>query len=103
MPEASARGSEDAEEESDDAEGDALTGDALDLDALRAHGDKAGLLALAKAYRVGTAPGGRDMKRCLEAYRAAAELGSADAEYAVALFCMSGGIVTQDLKEGAAR
>ncbi|MDF2698415.1 MAG: hypothetical protein K0S65_6799, partial [Labilithrix sp.] len=46
---------------------------------------------------------GRDMSRCLEAYRAAAELGSGDAEHAVALFCMSGGVVPQDLKEGATR
>lgn len=59
------------------------------------------LLALAKAYRSGNAPGGRDMKKCLESYRAAAELGSAEAEYAVALFSMNGGtVVAQDLKVG---
>src|SRR5437867_1067170 len=63
--------------------------------------DMVGLLALAKAYRAGTAPGGRDMKKCLEAYRAAADLGSAEAEYAVALFHLTGGVVAQDLKEGA--
>lgn len=63
--------------------------------------DIPGLLALAKAYRSGTAPGGRDMKKCLESYRAAAALGSAEAEYAVALFSMNGGtVVAQDLKEG---
>ena len=93
-------------EESDDPEAnadDVLSGDALDLDALRARGDVGGLLALARAHRSGSAPGGRDMARCLEAYRAAADLGSADAEYAVALFCMTGGVVAQDLKEGAAR
>jgi hypothetical protein len=62
------------------------------------------LLALAKACRAGTVPGGRDMKRCLEAYRAAAELGNAEAEYAVALFHMNGGtVVAQDLKEGTMR
>jgi hypothetical protein len=43
------------------------------------------------------------MKKCLETYRAAADLGSADAEYAVALFHLQGGVVTQDLKEGATR
>src|SRR5258708_5675977 len=80
-----------------------LEGDALDLDGLKKRGDVKGLLTLAKAYRSGQAPGGRDMKRCYAAYQAAAELGSPDAEYAVALFCMSGGIVAQDLKEGATR
>src|SRR5438270_8831525 len=65
--------------------------------------DVVGLLALAKAYRTGTAPGGRDMKKCLETYRAAADLGSAEAEYAVALFHLTGGVVPQDLKEGATR
>src|SRR5262249_20198174 len=65
--------------------------------------DVEGLLTLAKAYRAGTGPGGRDLGRCLEAYRAAAEAGSADAEFAVALFCMTGSVVTQDLKEGATR
>lgn len=59
------------------------------------------LLALAKAYRSGNAPGGRDMKKCLDSYRAAAELGSAEAEYAVALFSMNGAtVVAQDLKVG---
>lgn len=75
----------------------------LDLAALKASADMVGILALAKAYRTGTAPGGKDMKKCLETYQAAAELGSAEAEYAVALFYLSGGIVAQDLKEGTAR
>lgn len=78
--------------------------DANDLEALRKHGHVPGLLALAKALRSGTAPGGRDLKKCLEAYRAAAELGSAEAEYAVALFHMNGAaVVVQDLKEGTMR
>jgi hypothetical protein len=85
----------------------AASPDANDLDALRARGDVPGLLALAKACRSGTAAptgSGRDMKRCLEAYRAAAELGNAEAEYAVALFYMNGGsVVAQDLKEGTMR
>lgn len=80
-----------------------LSGDALDIDGLLMRADVSGLLTLARAYRSGAAPGGRDMKRCYEAYRAAAGLGSADAEYAVALFSMSGGVVPQDLKEGATR
>jgi hypothetical protein len=65
--------------------------------------DIVGLLALAKAYRTGTAPGGRDMKKCLETYRTASDLGSAEAEYAVALFHLSGGLIPQDLKEGTTR
>ncbi|HVJ89049.1 MAG TPA: tetratricopeptide repeat protein [Labilithrix sp.] len=77
--------------------------DELDLGGLKARADVDGLLALARAYRTGKAPGGRDLARCLEAYRAAAELGSRDAEYAIALFCMTGGVVPQDFKEGAAR
>lgn len=92
------RGSTHGDRAADTAEAPS-SGD-LDLDALRARGDVEGLLALARAYRSGDAPGGRDMRRCLDAYRAAAELGSADAEYAVALFRMRGGIVAQDLKEG---
>jgi len=75
--------------------------DAFDLAALRKQANVPGLLTLAKAYRSGTAPGGRDMARCLEAYRAAAALGSAEAEYGVALFSMNGGsVVPQDLREG---
>ena len=78
--------------------------DPNDLDALRVQADVPGLLALAKAFRSGSLAGGRDMGRCLEAYRAAAELGNAEAEYAVALFCMNGGtVVPQDLKEGTMR
>lgn len=99
MPEAKP---EDLEHAEPDA-GEELAGDALDIDGLKARGDVEGLLKLARALRSGTAPGGRDMKRCFEAYRAAAELGSGDAEYAVALFCMTGGVVPQDFKEGATR
>jgi hypothetical protein len=83
-----------------DEEGDA---DAADLDGLRLRGDVEGLLALAKACRAGTAPGGRDLPKCYAAYAAAAELGSGDAEYAVALFHLSGGVVPQDFKVGSTR
>lgn len=78
-------------------------GEEEDVEALRSEGDVESLLALARAYRAGTAAGGRDMKRCLEAYAAAAELGSSEASYAVALFHLTGGVVPQDLKEGATR
>jgi hypothetical protein len=87
----------------EDAESELLEGDALDLEGLRVRGDVEGLLTLAKACRSGAVPGGRDMKKCYAAYRAAAELGNADAAYAIALFCMSGGVVPQDLKEGTTR
>ena len=92
--------------EADESEADdpVVAIDAYDLDALRVRSDVPGLLALAKACRLGSAPNGRDLKKCLEAYRAAAELGSAEAEYAVALFSMNGGsVVPQDLKEGTMR
>lgn len=61
-------------------------------------GDVDALLAVAKERRAA-----RDMKGCLEAYRRAADLGSAEAEYAVALFLMNGGVVPQELKEGTMR
>ena len=78
--------------------------DAFDLESLRARGDTESILALAKAYRSGSAPGGRDLGKCLDAYRAAAVLGSGEGEYAVALFVMNGSaVVAQDLKEGTMR
>src|SRR5690606_15927821 len=99
MPEAKPRADAETEDERS-LDGDPLGPLDQDLDALRARGDVPAILALARAYRSGALPGGRDLARCLEAYRAAAELGSGDAEYAVALFCMTGGVVPQDWKEG---
>jgi hypothetical protein len=91
--------------EADESEpADEIAADAYDLEALRKRADVPGLLALAKAYRSGSAPTGRDLKKCLDAYRATAALGNAEAEYAVALFHMNGGtVVAQDLKEGTMR
>lgn len=60
--------------------------------------DLEALLAQAKAQRAN-----RDLKGCFDTYKKAADLGSGEAEYAVALFHLSGGVVPQDLKEGAAR
>lgn len=74
-------------EEQDDAETDAV-----------AEGDVDALLALAKTRRAA-----KDMKGCYEAYESAADLGSMEAEYAVALFLMNGSVVPQDLKEGTMR
>lgn len=67
-----------------------------DLEGLRARGEVGPLLELAKTYRAS-----KDLQRCFAAYRAAAELGSGEAAYAVALFHLSGGVVPQDLREGA--
>ncbi len=75
----------------------------LDMPALVARGDVEGLLVLARAYRAGTGGQARDLHKCFDCYREAASLGSAEAEYAVALFYLSGGVVQEDLKEGAAR
>ncbi len=103
-PERTPSASEQDPYEADEAELAESAPDADSLDALRVQGDVPGLLALAKAFRAGSLDGGRDLTRCLEAYRAAAELGSAEAEYAVALFYMNGGtVVPQDLKEGTMR
>ncbi len=72
-------------------EADAL-GDELDVDQL---------LALAREYRAGSEARPRDLRACFETYKRAAQLGSVEATYAVALFLMSGGAVPQDLKAGA--
>ncbi|MBS2013514.1 MAG: sel1 repeat family protein [Deltaproteobacteria bacterium] len=88
-----------APRDDDDEEADELSPDAHDLDALKLRGDVAAILSLAKAYRAGNAHVARDMQKCLDAYRAAAELGSGEASYAVALFHANGGVVRQDLKE----
>lgn len=67
-----------------------------DLEGLRARGEVGALLELAKRYRAS-----KDLQRCYAAYKAAADLGSGEAAYAVALFHLSGGVVPQDLREGA--
>lgn len=67
-----------------------------DLEGLRARGEVGPLLELAKSYRAS-----KDLQRCFAAYKAAAELGSGEAAYAVALFHLAGGVVPQDLREGA--
>lgn len=63
-----------------------------------AEGDLDALLATAREKRAA-----RDLRGCFEAYQAAADLGSGEAEYAVALFLMSGTVVPQDAKAGATR
>jgi len=85
-----------------DADGDDEI-ELADVTTLRTRGDLEGLLALARAHRTGTHGKARDMKSALDAYVAAAELGSAEAEHSAALFYLAGGPVPQDLKEGAAR
>lgn len=95
MPEARANPDETPEEEEAFLE--------TDLTALQQRGDVDGLLELAKAYRAGKGGVTRDLQKCLEVYKAAAELGSAEGLYAVALFHLTGGVVAQDLKEGTTR
>ncbi len=87
------------EEDLPEAEGEVELGTREDLE--RA-GDVEGLLLLARAFRGGLHGQPKDLRRCYEAYAAAAKLGSPEAEYALALFHLAGGVVPQDLKEGAA-
>lgn len=96
-----ARAEEEAAEEEAAAEAEAAEG--MSLAKLVAGADVDGLLALARAYRSGTDAVPRDLKQCFECYRAAAGLGSAAAEHAVALFYLTGGVVERDEREGAAR
>jgi hypothetical protein len=91
------------EEELPEDEEPLLEGDALDLDALKNRGDVEGILELAKAYRAGKSGVSRDLKKCFEAYKVAAEIGNVDADYAIALFHLTGGVVPQDFKEGTTR
>ena len=92
-----------ADEPEEGARDEAASASAPDMAALVARADTDGLLDLARAYRAGTGGAPRDLPKCLACYREAAKLGSAEAEYSVALFYLSGGLVAQDLKEGAAR
>ncbi len=69
-------------------------------EALVASGDVEGLLSLARAYRAGTSDVRKDLAECLACYEAASEHGSEEAAYAVALFYLTGGVVSQDLKAG---
>ncbi len=73
------------------------------IEALRATGDVDGLVRLARAYRNGTAGLARDLKRCFDAYGAAADLGSAVASHALGLFHLHGGPVAPDEMEAAKR
>ncbi len=61
------------------------------IESAKLQGDVEGLLKLAKQLRSGGAHGKPDMRACFDAYRAAAELGSAVAQHAVGLFHLNGG------------
>jgi hypothetical protein len=69
-----------------------------EIESLEAAGDADALMDLARQKRAD-----KDLAATLRCYEAAARLGHADASYAAALFHMTGGVVPQDLKEGAAR
>lgn len=66
-------------------------------------GDVDGLLELAKLYRSGDDTTPRDLAKCVEAYEAAAALGSPMANHAVGVFHMTGGPVSKDQAEAASR
>lgn len=95
----------DAEAERADDEGeDAL----LDLagatvEGLARDGDAEGLYLLAKAARSGTHGRTKDMPTAFAAYRAAGDLGHEGADYAAALFYLTGTGTEKDPKEAAAR
>jgi hypothetical protein len=88
----------DPKTQSEEEEGADETDAVAEPSALRDQGDVEALLTLAKTRRAA-----KDMKGCYEAYKSAADLGSMEAEYAVALFLMNGSVVPQDLKEGTMR
>lgn len=86
--------------EADDDELDLAT---TTVDSLVRVGDAEGLFALAKAARSGTQGRTKDMPTAFAAYRAAGDLGHADADYAAALFHLTGTGTEKDPKEAAAR
>ena len=61
--------------------------------------DAEGLVARANALRTGKGLE-RDLPECFECFQAAAELGHADAKFAVALFHLSGAVVPEDVNAG---
>lgn len=65
--------------------------------------DVDGLLALARAHRLGNRGKERDLAQCYQALSAAAELGSAEAAFRSALFHLSGVVVNEDVTEGLSR
>ena len=83
--------------------------DILDLgsatvEGLARAGDAEGLFLLAKAARQGTHGRPKDLAVALSAYRTAGELGHGDADYAAALFSLTGtGGAERDFKDGTAR
>lgn len=83
--------------------------DILDLgsatvEGLARAGDAEGLFLLAKAARQGTHGRTKDLAVALAAYRTAGELGHGDADYAAALFSLTGtGGAERDFKDGTAR
>ncbi len=75
-----------AEEDAGEASGPAAL-----VASAKMQGDVDGLLKLAKQFRSGAGGAKPDLAACFEAYRAAAELGSAVAQHAVGLFHLNGG------------
>lgn len=89
-----------AENEEEDEDLDLST---ATVEAFVQSGDAEGLFLLAKAARSGTHGRTKDMPLAFAAYRAAGDLGHADADYAAALFHLTGTGTEKDPKEAAAR
>lgn len=97
-------GPAEAEAPADEPEPELSEGALESISAARMQNDVEGLLKLAKQYRSGAGGAGPDMRACFEAYRAAADLGSAVAEHALGLFYLNGGGgVDKSERDAAAR
>jgi hypothetical protein len=90
-PDAGSAQEEDEGESAAQAGAARISGPADLISPLKMQGDTEGLLKLAKQFRSGAGGAKRDLAACFEAYRAAAELGSAVAQHAVGLFYLNGG------------
>ena len=91
-----------AEAEHDDD--DILDLGSATVEGLARAGDAEGLFLLAKAARQGTHGRPKDLSVALAAYRTAGDLGHGDADYASALFALTGtGGAERDFKDGTAR
>jgi len=89
-------------EDADDAE-EPLDLSSATVDGLARDGDAEGLFLLAKAARSGSHGRPKDMATAFAAYRAAGDLGHEGADYAAALFYLTGTGTEKDAKEAAAR
>jgi hypothetical protein len=73
------------------------------IEELVAENNVEGLLELGSAYRAGTTHVSRDLKKSVECFLRAADLGSDDAQYLAAMAYFNGSGVAEDSAEGARR